>query len=198
MKLRVSVLAVVLGLTSFAGAQTIKINWRLKAPFSDLKTFSWAPNEQDTFYRQFVTHYVDQAMTKKGLTKVPLAQKPDLMVIYNFKTQDVVDAVTTSDGFGWGGGPWGGWGGYGGYGGWGMGGMGMGMGGMGDGMSTTQEHPRTIGILTIDLVETKSKEVIWRGQATEDSVAGSQKGDEEQIRKSVDKMFDKYPPKNTN
>jgi hypothetical protein len=37
--------------------------------------------------------------------------------------------------------------------------------------------------------------MVWRGQATEDSISNSQKGDEKQVQKSLDKMFKQYPPK---
>lgn len=197
-KMQFALLAAIVCLCAspFATAQSIKVNWRVKAPFSDYKTFAWTPNQQPGFYRQFVRQYVDAALAKKGLSEIKDPKTADVKVVYHFKTQDVIDATTTSDGFGFGGGPWGGWGGYGGWGGWGDG-MGMGMGMGGDGMATTQERPRTIGILTVDLVDSKSNEVIWRGQATEDSVASSQKGDEKQVQKSVDKMFDQYPPKGT-
>jgi hypothetical protein len=51
-----------------------------------------------------------------------------------------------------------------------------------------------MGILTVDLVD--AKQMIWRGQATEDNISNTQKGDEKQVEKSVQKMFDRYPPKN--
>ncbi len=175
-----------------AEAQAVKVNWRTKAPFSDLKTYSWVPNLQNSFYRQFVVADVNAALARKGMTKVAASQHPDLKVVYHFTTQEVMDSTTTSDGFGWGGGDFGGWGGYGGW-----GGMGM-EDGMGDGgMSTTEVEPHTLGILTVDLVETKSNQVIWRGQATEDNVSSKQSGDEKQVEKSVNKMFDQFPPKNS-
>jgi hypothetical protein len=52
-----------------------------------------------------------------------------------------------------------------------------------------------MGILAIDLVDMKKKEMIWRGQATVDMVSNTQKGDEKQVQKSVEKMFKQYPPK---
>lgn len=182
--------ALVLCAASFSGAQTVKVNWRTKAPFADYKTFALARNQQDDFFTQFVPKYVTSALESKGLNPVTGSQQPDLKVAFHFKTQDVIDATTTTDGFGWGGGPWGPWGGWGGWGGWGMGGWGM-----GDGMATTRQQPRTIGILTIDLVDTRTNQVVWRGQATEDSVAKNQQGDEKQVWKSIGKMFEHFPPK---
>jgi hypothetical protein len=173
-----------------ANSQTVRVNWQTNAPFSDYKTYAWkfSPQENNSFYKQWVVQYVDDSLRKAGLQKVSASQNPALIVTYHFVTQELLDATTTTDGFGWGGGPWGPWGHWGGWGGWGF-------GEMGPEISTTQEHPRTMGILTIDLVDANAKRLVWRGQASEDSVASSQKGDEKQVRKSIDKMFDHFPPK---
>jgi hypothetical protein len=96
------------------------------------------------------------------------------------QAQEVVDATTTYDGFGWGRG----WRGRGGWGGWG-----------GPGISTTEAEPRMMGILSVDLLDVQKKELVWRAQATVDSISKSQKGEEKQVSKSIDKMFKQYPPK---
>ena len=77
---------------------------------------------------------------------------------------------------------WSSWGGGGGY------------ADFGPDFATTQEHPRTMAILTIDIAN-KKKQPCGRGQATVDHVANNQKGDEKQIAKCVEKMFQKLPPK---
>jgi hypothetical protein len=173
-----------------ASAQTVRVNWQRKAPFADYKTYAWhtTSSQNDSFFKQFVVEYADGALQKAGLTKVTASQDPALLVAYHFTTQEMIDSTTTTDGFDWGvGGAWGPWMSWGGWGGWGT--------EFGPDISTTEEHPRTMGILTIDLVDAKTKRLVWRGQATEDSIASSQKGDEKQLRKSVDKMFHQFPPK---
>lgn len=62
-------------------------------------------------------------------------------------------------------------------------------------MTDTEEVPRSMGILTIHFADANKKVLIWRDQATEDSVFNSQKGDEKQVLKSVDKMLKDFPPK---
>jgi hypothetical protein len=57
----------------------------------------------------------------------------------------------------------------------------------------TQTQP--MGILAVDLVDVKRKEMVWHGQATEDSISSTQQGDEKQLQKSLEKMFNRYPPK---
>lgn len=180
-------------MASPAFAQTVKVNWNQAAPFSDYKTYAWktGTSQANSFYAGWVKPDVDAQLAAKGLALAPANQKPDIYVTFHIQTQEVTDAITTDDGFGpgwgWGGGPWGVWGGWGGWGGW--------EGGDFSDTAITTEEPRTMGILTVDLYDVAKKHLVWRGQATVDSVSNSQKGDEKQTEKSVEKMFKKYPPK---
>jgi Domain of unknown function (DUF4136) len=172
-----------------AFAQTVKVNWNQSAPFSDYKTYAWkiGSSQANSIYASWVKPDVDAQLAAKGLTMASGNQKPDIYVTYHVQTQELLDSVTTDDGFGpgwgWGGGPWGVWGGWGGW------------GGDFSGTAMTTEEPRTMGMLSVDLYDVAKKHLVWRGQATVDSVSNSQKGDEKQTKQSVDKMFKQYPPK---
>lgn len=168
--------------------QTVKVNWQMKAPFADYRTYAWkdSKNQGAQFYRQWVQKDVDAELAKKGLQRVAAGKNPDIYLYYHIVTQEVMDSTTTDDGFGWGGGGWGYWGGWGGW------GEGMGMGGMD--MAQTEAEPRMMGILAVDIVDVKQKSLVWRGQATTDAISNSQKGDEKQVLKSIDKMFKQFPP----
>jgi hypothetical protein len=181
---------VIFAAAASALGQTVKVNWRIRAPFSDYKTYAWrtSKNEGARFYKQWVHADVDAVLAKKGLRRVSVNQKPDLYIYYHIVTQEVMDSTTMDDGFGWGGGPWGMWGGWGGWGMW---------GGMGPDIAQTTAQPRMMGILAVDLIDTKEKALVWRGQATTDAISNTQKGDTKQVLKSVDKMFEKYPPPKT-
>jgi hypothetical protein len=163
-------------------AQTVKVNWQTTAPFADYQTYAWkqSKNEGSTFYRQWVEKDVDAVLAEKGLHRVAEDEHPDLYVYYHMVTQEVMDSITTDDGFGWGGGRWGRWGGWGGW---------------GPDIAQTEAKPRMMGILAIDLIDVKRKQMVWRGQATEDSISNAQSGDEKQVQKSVEKLFKQYPPK---
>jgi hypothetical protein len=173
-----------------AFAQTVKVNWQMQAPFPDYKTYAWkdSKNQGGQFYRQWVEQDVDAELAKKGLQKVAAGQTPDIYLYYHTVTQEVMDSTTTDDGFGWGGGGWGYWGGWGG---WGEGGLGI---GGSTNIAHTEAEPRFMGILSVDIVDAKKKQLVWRGQATTDAISNSQKGDEKQVLKSVDKMFKQFPP----
>jgi hypothetical protein len=164
-------------------AQTVKVNWQTNAPFSDYRTYAWkeSKNPGGQFYQQWVEKDVDTILSERGLRRVAAGEDPDLYVYYHVMTQEVIDSTTTDDGFGWGGGPWSRWGGWGGWG--------------GPDIIQTAARPRTIGILAVDLIDMKKRQMVWRGQATVDMIANNQKGDERQVQKSVEKMLKQYPPK---
>jgi uncharacterized protein DUF4136 len=170
-----------------AMAQTVKVNWQTSAPFADYRTYAWRPtkNPGAHFYRQWVEKDVDAELPQKGLRRVEPNQHPDLYLYYHMVAQEVMDSATTDDGFGWGVGPWGFWGGWGGWGPW---------GGLGPDIAQTEAEPRMMGILSLDMVDVKRKELVWRGQATVDTISNKQKGDEKQVLESVKKMFKQYPP----
>jgi hypothetical protein len=191
-KLRTFGIVVVFFLGAPVFAQTVKVNWRMGAPFSDYKTYAWqdSKNPGFPFYGQWVKADVVAEMNGKGLTAVAAGKTPDLVVTYHIQGQEVIDSTsnTDSDGFGWGPGPWGGgWGIYGGWGGWGAFDT--------DATTFTSQHPREMMILTVSIADAKTKMLVWRGQATIDSVSNSEKGDEKQTQKCVQKLFKSYPPK---
>ena len=165
-----------------AFAQTVKVNWQTNTPFADYHTYAWRPTKHpgSGFYRQWVEKDVDAELAQKGLRRVEASQHPDLYVYYHLVEQEVMDSTTTDDGFGMGGGRWGHWGGWG------------GMGGMMD--METEAEPRMMGMLAVDMGNVKEKQLIWRGQATVDSISDTQKGDEKQVLESIKKMFKQYPP----
>jgi Domain of unknown function (DUF4136) len=49
------------------------------------------------------------------------------------------------------------------------------------------------GTLIIDVVDAKSKSLVWRGTAT-DEISGSPDGSSEKIAKTIQKMFERFPP----
>ena len=169
-----------------AKAQTVKVNWQENAPFATYKTYAWqgSKNEGSDFYKQWIHTDVNEEMARKHFREVSPNQDPDLLLYYHVISQEIMDSTTTDDGYGWGQGPWGFWGGWGG---WGV---------PPPGIARTEVQPRMMGILAIDIVDARTKDLVWRGQATVDAISNKQKGDEKQTLNSVRKMFAKFPPRN--
>ena len=74
-----------------------------------------------------------------------------------------------------------------------MGGYGYrGWGGMGGGMTTTTVQKIPIGTLVVDLVDPATKEMVWRGTAS-DQVSG--KGEDQgKVDEAMQKLFKNFPP----
>jgi hypothetical protein len=169
---------------SGALAQSVIVNWEERAPFSDYHTYAWRAGREEGahFFHQWVVRDVDAELAQKGFRRVRVDENPDLYLYYHIAAMEVMDSTTTVDGVGWGPGPWRFWGGWGGF---------------GPGIAQTTVQPRTMGILTIDMVDAKMRRLVWRGQATVDNISNSQKGDEKLVKKSIQKMFKQFPPPKT-
>jgi hypothetical protein len=65
-------------------------------------------------------------------------------------------------------------------------------GGMGTSTTTVSEY--AVGTMVVDIFDTKSKQLIWRGIGSDEA---SDKADKNQkkIAKATEKMFKKFPPK---
>ena len=63
----------------------------------------------------------------------------------------------------------------------------------GDTMATTQVEHYTVGTLVIDLFDAKTKQAIFRGVAT-DPLSDKPENNEDKLNKSVERMFNKFPP----
>ena len=60
------------------------------------------------------------------------------------------------------------------------------------GMSTTQAVPERVGSLTVDVFDGNTKQLIFRGVAT-DALSGNPEKNEKKMDHSVDEMFKKLP-----
>ncbi|MFX0558460.1 DUF4136 domain-containing protein [Maribacter sp. CXY002] len=119
---------------------------------------------------------IENEMAARGFVK---SENPDLLVSIFTKEQERVDVYNNN--FGWGG-AWG-WG-YNPY------AWGPGWGWGGSSVSTT-----TQGSLYIDLIDTKSKELVWQGKG-EGTLANTKNIEkkEQRIREFVSQILEQYPP----
>jgi hypothetical protein len=165
-------------------AQTVRVNWNQQTNFAKFKTYTWqaAKNPGDPVFSLWVEPDVASQLRSKGLQYIYPGQQTDLLVIYSVATPEVMDSTTEMAGYGWGDGPWAGWG------------SDLAQEGLPPVVTTTTEHPRTMAILTIDIVDTSKKKIVWRGQATINHLSGSDKGEQKQVQKAVEKMFKNFPP----
>ena len=160
-------------------AQEVHTDFDHNAHFETYRTFSFAKIQTDNpLYQQRLRDDITADLQKHGLQSVPSGGDLAITAIGGVHDQQQYNSFYTGlgPGFGWRG--WGGWGG----GGWGG----------GETQTTVQQIP--IGTLMVDLYDTQSQNLVFRGQAQADMKKNADKN-VALVQKSVDKMFDHFPPK---
>jgi uncharacterized protein DUF4136 len=163
----------------FAGrlpAQEVKTDYDRGANFAQYKTYSWEQvKTKDPLDVDRIKNAVNAALTAKGWTQVEPGG--DVSVVAIQMTQDQQTLNTFYDGFG------GGWG-------WRR----FGGGGLGEATTTTETYK--VGTLVVDLFDTKTKTLIWRGSAS-DTLSNNSNKNIENLNKGVEKMFKQFPPRSS-
>lgn len=172
-----------------AGCSSVQVatDYDKKVTFDQYKTFAFYKDgidkvEISDLDKKRILRAVEQQMIAKGFTK---SDNPDLMVNIFAKANERVDVYGSGYGYGYGfgyygspffyGGPYG-FGGYGGY------------GGYGNNVSVSTE-----GILFVDLIDAKKKELVWQGKGTGVLTDNANKKDAK-VQEFVAKILEQYPP----
>ena len=177
--------ALLLGSSIAALAGNVRTDYDHTANFSQYHTYSWGQvKTTDPFYVTRIQQAVNSQLQAKGWQLVPSNGSVTIFAFDNVQNQQQVQTLYNNWGGGWGGG----WG----WGGWGWGGMGM-PGGF-DTTATTTTTNQPVGNLVIDLFEGNSKNLLWRGLATEDLSTNSSKNTS-MLDNDIKNMFKSFPPK---
>lgn len=177
-------LTVVCFLATACSSVQVATDYDKKVAFDQYKTFAFYKDgidkvEISDLDKKRILRAIEQQMTAKGFTK---SDNPDLMVNIFAKANERVDVYGPGYGYGYGygyfghpffyGGPYG-YGGYGGY---------------GNNVSVSTE-----GILFVDLIDAKKKELIWQGKGTGVLTDNARKKDAK-VQEFVAKILEQYPP----
>ncbi len=166
-------LALVMGCSDI----TVKHDYDKDAPFAALKTFDWLPMptmaagsvkaamERNSLLDNRIKTAVNNQLAAKGYTQS--AGNPDFLLMYHTGAQDKVDV--TNWGYGYGRPYW--------------------------GASHVDVYQYTQGTLILDIIDAKTKQLIWRGYAegTIDPNASTEKR-EKRLNEAVTKILAKFPP----
>ncbi|MCU1338604.1 MAG: hypothetical protein JWO19_4185 [Bryobacterales bacterium] len=150
-------------------AQHVKTDYDRGTDFSQYKTYSWEKVQTpDPLWVDRIKEAVNAALVSKGLT--PVASGGDISIVAIEMTKNNQSLNTFYNGFG------GGWR-------WG--------GGFGDATTTVDNYK--VGTLVVDLFDSKTKSVIWRGSSS-DTLSDKSDKNIKNLDKGVQKMFDHFPP----
>lgn len=159
-------------LTSCASV-SVNTDYDKKANFASYKTYAYSKSSIDKLEisdldKKRILYAIDDAMSSKGFSK---SENPDVLISLFTKERERVNVYNNMGwgyGFGWGWGPS-----------WGM------------GYSTTTTTPE--GTLYIDIIDAKTKELVWQGIGTGYLTTNSEKK-EQRFKEFVSKILEKYPP----
>jgi hypothetical protein len=176
MKLQKVVFALLATMFLFAGrssAQQVKTDYDRSANFAQYKTYSWEQvKTKDALDIDRIKAAVNAALTAKGWTQVDSGGDVSIVAMEITRNQQTLN--TFYDGFG------GGWG-------WRR----FGGGGFGEATTTTETYK--VGTLVVDLFDSKTKQLIWRG-ASSDTLSDNSNKNIKNLDKGVEKMFKQFPP----
>jgi hypothetical protein len=172
-RVSVTLVLVVIFFSVPALAQKVETDYDHSVNFNQYHTYSWGHvRSTDPFFEQRIRDAVDHDLQTKGWQLVPAGGDVTLTAVAIKKNQ--AEYTTFYDGLG-GGWRWHGWGG---------------------GMATTTVENIPVGTLIIDMYDTSTKQLLWRGLA-HDQLSDKPDKDTKRLEKAVNKMFDKFPPRSS-
>jgi uncharacterized protein DUF4136 len=153
-------------------AQQVKTDYDRAANFAQYTTYSWEQvKTKDPLDVDRIKSAVNAALAAKGWTQVESGGDVSIVAVEITRKQQTLN--TFYDGFG---------------GGWGWRRFG---GGFGEATTTTETYK--VGTVVVDLFDTKTKQLIWRGAAS-DTLSSNSDKNIKNLDKGVNKMFKHFPP----
>jgi hypothetical protein len=149
----------------------VKTDYDRSADFTQYKTFSWENvHTLNPLWVDRIKSAVDSALAAKGWTLVDSGGSVSIMALEMNQTHQTLDTYYDGFGGGWG---WRHWG-----------------GGFGDATTTTSTYK--VGTLVVDLFDSKTKALIWRGSAS-DTLSDRSDKNIKRLDKAVYKLFEHFP-----
>jgi len=161
-------MALFLATSLFAG--DVKTDYDRSANFNQYKTYSWGNVQtQDALFVDRIKSAVDEALAAKGWRQV--ASGGDVSLTATEITQDQQILNTYYDDFG----------------------RGRRFGGFGFGDATTTTDTYQVGSLVVEMFDTRTAKLIWRGSSS-DTLSNKPDKNIKNLDKGVQKMFKNFPP----
>lgn len=149
-------------------AQQVNTDYDRKANFSQYKTYSWSSvKTRDPLLVDRIKSAVDSTLAAKGLKEVDSNGDLSINAMEITRNQQTLNTFYN-----------------GGFGGWRW-------GGFGDATTTTETYK--VGTLVVDLFDTQSKELVFRGSSS-DTLSNNSDKNIKNLNKGVEKIFKHFPP----
>jgi Domain of unknown function (DUF4136) len=158
-------------LTVTTFAQQIKTDYDRGVNFGQYKTYSWGQiHSENPLWVDRIKTSMNSALAAKGWTEVDSGGSISIMAMEVTETHRTLNTYYDGFGAGW---RW----------------------GRGNGFSdaTTTEETYRVGTLVVDLFDTNTKTLIWRGSAS-DVLSNKSDKNIKNLNKSVAKLFSNFPP----
>jgi hypothetical protein len=159
-------------LITLSSCSSVMVNadYDKKVSFTNYKSYAYLKSgidkaEISDLDKKRILNSIDEVMQSKGFSK---SENPDVLISIFTKERERLD-VYQNYGFGWGWNPY-----------WGMG---------YSNVTTTSE-----GTLFIDIIDAKTKELVWQGEGSGYLTKNTEKKDA-RIKEFVSKILEQYPPK---
>jgi hypothetical protein len=171
MKTHLKALLPIAAISACVAWASVSTDYDHHADFSRYHTYYWiGVKAGNSLWQDRIMSAVNAQLAAKGWTMNQGSGDAGVSAFGHVNEQDTLQ--TFYDGFpGWG---WRGWAGM--------------------GAATTEAIPEKVGNLTVDIFDGDTKQLIWRGQAT-DTLSGKPDKNDKKLDHSVEDMFKKFPPK---
>ena len=154
-------------------AQKVETDYDHSVNFTRYHTYSWGRvHTTDPLFEPRIRDAVDRDLQAKGWQQVPSGGDATITAVLVKKNKAEYTTFYNGLGGGW---RWHGW---------------------GTGMATTTVENVPVGTLVVDIYDTSSQDLVWRGLA-HDQLSDKPEKDTKKLEKAVDKMFAKFPPRSS-
>jgi len=172
-RVAVALLGIMFLFADVSMAPQVKTDYDRGANFAQYKTYSWEHvKTKDPLFVDRIKSAVNAALAARGWTQVESGGDVSIVAIQVTTNQETLNTFYNGFGGGWG------WRRFGG-------------GGFGEATTTTETY--TVGTLVVDLFDSRTKKLLWRG-ASSDTLSNNSDKNIKNLDKGVEKMFRQFPP----
>jgi hypothetical protein len=152
--------------STIAAGQQVSVNYNRSQSFAQYHTYAWGSDNanqvQNSILAQVAQQNIDAALQSKGLQKAQESQNPDLLITASGGMKQETSYTA------------------------------MGMRGFGGGMGSITPQQNVVGTLIVDLYDSKTKSLVWRGIG-QDTLSNNGNKNQQVVGKAIQKMFKQWP-----